>query len=136
MRARFISAVSAAVLFGSCMISGPDDLETTLLGIWGGQHISMDIQTSSVTIEYDCAHSAIDTPIVFDQAGFFTAEGTHVFEYGPIRIEDELDPHPAIFTGRVRGSDMTLEVTLTDTGQNIGPYSLEYGEAGRVYKCQ
>lgn len=136
MRARYTAAAFAAILFGSCMISGPDELETTLLGIWGGQHISMNIQSSAVTIEYDCAHGTINTPIVLDQGGNFLGAGTHVFEHGPIRIDDELDPHPASFMGHVSGSDMTLEVILTDTGLKIGPFLLEYGKVGRVYKCQ
>ncbi|GMQ82588.1 MAG: hypothetical protein BMS9Abin05_2042 [Rhodothermia bacterium] len=135
MRVRYAATVLSAILFGSCLVSGPDEAETILLGIWGGQHVSMDIQNSSVTIEYDCAYGAIDEPIVLDQRGNFGANGTHVFEFGPIRIDDEPDAHPAFYTGQVRGSDLTLMVFLTDTGQKIGPFSLEYGNAGRVYKC-
>jgi hypothetical protein len=43
--------------------------------------------------------------------------------------------HPALYTGTVTGKTMTFTVTLTDTGEKLGPFVLTFGVASRLFKC-
>jgi len=64
--------------------------------------------------------------ILLDASGTFEATGTHVFEHGgPIREDEEPDEHPALYQGSVRGSVMTLSVTITDMKVMTGRFILE-----------
>lgn len=106
-------------------------------GPWGGEHIRVEIHGASGTIEYDCAHGEMQGPIVMDSKGSFNLLGTHVRErHGPIRRGAPPDAHPARYTGRVEGDRMTLTVTLTDTQEAVGTYTLVHGQPGRVWKCR
>lgn len=107
-----------------------------LSGAWGGAHISLQVASGDATLEYDCAHGSIDGPLRTDRDGRFDVTGTHVLEHGgPVRQGEPPDAHPARYTGRTDGREMTLTVTLTDTGQRIGTFSLVRGQAGRILRC-
>ena len=43
--------------------------------------------------------------------------------------------HPATFSGHIIGQTMTLTVTLTDTGQVLGPVTLVYGKEPKMGPC-
>ncbi len=137
MLTRITASVFVSVFLASCLPIGLDETDPSLTGIWGGEHIVLDISSESAAIEYDCAYGTIDEAIVVNNGGTFEAGGTHVFEHGgPIREDEVPDVHPARYSGMIRGSNMTLTVNLTDTaGPELGPYQLERGTAGRVFKC-
>ena len=100
MLTRLITFVCASAFLASCLLVGLAETDTSLSGIWGGKHISLDLRDSSSSVEYDCAHGTIDEPIEPDQNGSFVAVGTHVFEHGGPVIEDEVpDAHPARYSG-------------------------------------
>src|SRR5215213_4307861 len=40
-------------------------------GVWGGEHIRIEVGTKSATIEYDCATGVIEGPLVVDSKGEF-----------------------------------------------------------------
>ena len=40
-------------------------------GVWGGQHINVEVGEKSAAIEYDCANGVIDGPLVVDSNGQF-----------------------------------------------------------------
>ena len=106
------------------------------VGTWGGTSIRLDVTTQGATIEYDCAHGTIDEPLTTDRDGRFTAAGTHVREHGgPIRQDEQSDRHPARYQGRLTGDSLRLTVTLTDSLQDIGTFTLTRGATGRVLKC-
>jgi len=44
-------------------------------------------------------------------------------------------PRPARYDGILRGDHLWLSVTLTDSAQVLGPFDLERGKTGPVYKC-
>jgi len=107
-----------------------------LTGRWGGEHIGILVSDSSATLEYDCAHGTIDEPIIPDDDGKFEVIGVHVFEHGgPIRINEALDEHPALYKGHILGNKMTLIVVLTDTKTEIDTFSLTRGVDPLIYKC-
>ena len=97
----------------------------------------MEMRGSGADIEYDCAHGSIDEKFAPDSAGRFDATGTHTRESGgPLRVDVKPVSVPARYTGRINGDEMTLTVTLTDTGQDIGTFTLTRGSTGRLRKCR
>jgi hypothetical protein len=106
-------------------------------GTWGGQHIRIEVGSGPAAIEYDCANGTIAGPLILDRKGNFRWKGSHVREHGgPTRIEEEPRGEPAIYSGSVKGNTMTLMVTLANTNQVIGTFTLTRGTPGRVFKCR
>ena len=105
-------------------------------GIWGGEHIALEVADSGARIEYDCAHGSITERIVPDRDGKFVVKGFHVREHpGPLRQDEDTTGQPAIYTGVSNGATVTLTVRLTKTDETLGTYTLTRGKAGRVRKC-
>jgi hypothetical protein len=105
-------------------------------GPWGGAHVALEVTADGGRIEYDCAHGALDQPLVLDEHDRFDVIGSHTLEHGgPIRDGEPLLSRPARYIGRIDDGRMTLTVTLTDTGESIGSFTLTQGETGRVLKC-
>ncbi len=106
-------------------------------GTWGGLHIRVEVENGSATIEYDCANGKIDGPLNLDSRGHFSLSGTHIREHGgPIREGEKADAHPARYTGSIDGERMTMTVTLTDSEETVGTFTLDHGKQGRVWKCK
>jgi hypothetical protein len=93
------------------------------------------VNSSGATIEYDCASGTIDEALVAAD-GNFTAIGTHIRGHGgPVREGEIADKHPARYDGRTDGKTMTLEVTLTDSREKLGTFTLQRGASPSVFKC-
>lgn len=106
-------------------------------GVWGGAHIRLEVEEKSATVQYDCAHGSIDEQLTLDAEGRFEARGTFVNEGGgSIRVRINRVRQPARYEGRVSGGRLSLTVTLTETSQTIGTYTLTRGSEGRVRKCR
>lgn len=98
-------------------------------GVWGGANLLMEVTDAGAALTYPCAHGTIDQRIELDGQGRFEVLGTHTRERGgPVRSDETPDRHPARYTGRVDGKIMTLVVTLTDTKETLGTFSLAFGE--------
>lgn len=107
-----------------------------LIGTWGGDHVRITIGAASSILEFDCAHGTIDQSLALNFAGQFTAVGTIVLESpGPVKENDEGSRHPALYTGSTNGKTLTFMITLTDTGQTLGPFSPALDAPGRILKC-
>jgi hypothetical protein len=107
-----------------------------LLGTWGGDHLNLTIGMSGGVLEYDCAHGTIDVPFATDAGGRFNLAGTHTAESpGPVRDDKPPVAQPALYSGSTDGATMTLTVTVPETGQVLGPYTLTRGVAARILKC-
>jgi hypothetical protein len=105
-------------------------------GTWGGGQVSMSVTDAGATLEFSCAHATIDESLALDSEGRFDVTGTYVREHGgPIREGEVPDAHPARFAGSVAGSTMTLTITLSEDGANIGTFVLVLGEPGHPVKC-
>ena len=106
-----------------------------LVGTWGGDHVNLTIGMSGGVLEYDCAHGTIDAAFATDSEGRFDLVGTHVPEHpGPIEDKPPI-VHPARYSGSTDGTTLTLTVTLSDTGEVLGPYRLTRSTAARIVKC-
>lgn len=111
-------------------------MRTIPLGDWGGDHVRLTLTETGGTLEYDCAHGTIDQPFDVDSAGRFQLAGTHTREHGgPIRRDEKPDKHPARYAGAADGETMTLAVTLTDSNEVLGTFTLTRGRMARIVKC-
>jgi hypothetical protein len=107
-----------------------------LIGTWGGNHVRATVGLASSLLVYDCANGSIDQPFTVDTAGRFTLAGTHVMESpGPVQVGVEPVRHPAFYTGSTDGKVLTFTVTLTDSNQTFGPFTLALNDPGRVFRC-
>jgi len=105
-------------------------------GVWGGANVMMEITDAGAAMTYDCAYGTIEQRIELDSSGRFEVQGTHTREHsGPARSGETPDRHPARYTGRVDGKIMTLVVTLTDTKEIVGTFSLTFGERAELHRC-
>ncbi|MCZ6777223.1 MAG: hypothetical protein O7D34_12335 [Ignavibacteria bacterium] len=130
------TAVLLLALWISCGGCSGSNTLTDLTGSWGAEHIGIVVGENGAKLEYDCAHGTIDEPLIADENGEFEAIGVHVREHGgPIRLGEIPDEHPARYKGYIKGNVMTLTVTLTDSGQKVGAFSLTRGIPPRVHKC-
>jgi hypothetical protein len=122
--------------------------ETKILpvGGWGGREVRLNVVEGGATIEYDCAHGTIDQSFEVGEGGEFELPGTHEDEIGgpagAVTAVDESGSarpgparHPARYTGSVSDREMTLTVTLTDTGRVVGTFKLVRGAVPRLHKC-
>jgi hypothetical protein len=106
------------------------------IGVWGGQHIRLEVTAREVSIEYDCAHATINQSITLDRNGRFNVSGMQFREHGgPVRPGLQ-NGYPARFAGQVKGSVMTLTVTDSNTNESIGTFTLKYGQQPRLMKCK
>jgi hypothetical protein len=106
-------------------------------GDWGGQHVRVEVSDEGARLEFDAARGVIPRPITLDGEGRFSAQGTYTAEHGgPQREGEEPEPQPAVYSGVVRGKEMTLNVTLSETKRELGPYTLTRGSRGRVWKIK
>jgi hypothetical protein len=119
-------------------------------GTWGGPGILLSIKGGSAIIEYDCAHGTIGQRFEADEAGHFRCQGTYENEKGgpseaSIAPPEGAGSSPAMqnatlkaarYEGVVSGADMTLTVSLTETGRPVGTYHLRLGQSPRLHKCR
>ena len=125
----------------SCRKTSADNMsgkktQSVPTGMWGGNHVRMDVAKGGAKLEFDCAHGSIDAPLVMSGDGRFDLKGVFVRERGgPVRQGQEDKSLPARYAGSVDRKTMTLSITLTDTGQDIGTYTLTHGTTGRLTKC-
>jgi hypothetical protein len=112
--------------------TGPSSVEP---GVWGGDHVTLTVGDAGNHLEFDCAHG--DIPGVLSaNHGEIKATGTYVREHGgPIRVDEAVDAHPALYSGSLSTGTMQLTIRLTDSGEVIGSFTLVRGGTGRVVKC-
>jgi hypothetical protein len=104
-------------------------------GIWSGDHVRLTVSGTASTVEFDCAHGTLPAPIPVHD-GAFDVTGVLVIEHGgPIRQDENLPRETARYSGTVTALDMTLRVTLADTGEVVGDYTLRLGGPARLFKC-
>jgi hypothetical protein len=135
IRNGILAGLLVAVVWIGCAGASPAK-GRPLTGTWGGEHISLELTAEGGRVEYDCAHGTLDGPLVPDREGRFEAAGTHTAEHGgPVREGEEETGRPARYRGKVAGNSMTLTVTLTDSGDEVGTFTLTRGVTPRLTKC-
>ena len=96
----------------------------------------MHVTSAGARLEYDCAEGVIEEPLRPDAEGRFTATGLHTPGHGgPIRAGEILPAFRARYDGHVEGEQMSLLVTVTDTGVKLGSFELRRGRSGLLVRC-
>jgi len=96
----------------------------------------MHVTSAGARLEYDCAEGLVEEPLRPDAEGRFTAIGSHTPGHGgPIREGEILPALRARYDGRVKGELMSLLVTVTETGVELGPFELRRGSSGLLVRC-
>ena len=115
--------------------AGTTEMQRIPAGVWGGEHIRIDVGAKSATIEYDCAHGVIQGPLTLDSNGRFNLRGTHTPERGgPVRADDPDRSRPATYAGSINGDKMTLTLKLSNTEEEM--FTLQKGKEGELFKCK
>lgn len=106
-------------------------------GVWGGPHIRLDVaEDATAAVEFDCAHGTLAEPITPGGDGAFRVAGRYVQERpGPVREGQEGEGVPAVYAGKVQGRSLTLTITLTGSGEELGPFELTQGKSPRLTRC-
>jgi hypothetical protein len=104
---------------------------------WGGEHVRIEFKEDEAEVEFDCAHGTIADALKTDSEGRFALNGTYIREGpGPIRLNIPRVSQPALYSGTIKGDEMTLSVTLNNASQEIGTFTLTRGSEGRIRKCR
>ena len=123
------------VVMISLMTAGTQKMQRIATGVWGGQHINIEVGEKSAVIEYDCANGVIDGPLVVDSSGNFKLRGKHRMERGgPVRADEQPNEQPATYTGTINGNTMTLTLKINDSEEET--FTLEKGKQGELFKCK
>src|SRR6266545_3490191 len=123
--------VAATAVLGPCDPTGlkpPKDLA----GTWGGENAALIADDTSAHVHIGCTYGNIHNRLMLDANGRFDVAGEQNITAHPVDLGIL---HPARFVGRVRGGDMTLTITLTDTTVTLGPVLLVYGKEPRMGPC-
>jgi hypothetical protein len=99
-------------------------------GTWGGENAVVMVSDTAIHVHIRCTYGNAPRPGLSN--GRFEESGQHNVDAHPV---DAGIYHPARFTGLVRGSRMTLTVTLTDTNATLGPVVVLYGQEPRMGPC-
>ncbi len=112
--------------------------EPALLGAWNGAHVNVELTAQGGTVEFDCAHGAIDQPVAPDQRGRFDVTGRYFEERGgPVRADVPEDKGMAVrYHGTVKADRMRLTVTRSDSGVRVGAFTLVRGAEPTLVKCR
>ncbi|HEY0377663.1 MAG TPA: hypothetical protein VGC87_12130 [Pyrinomonadaceae bacterium] len=106
------------------------------LGNWGGKHVILEVTAAGARLQFDCASGSIGRPVTLDGEGRFDLRGTFARSaFGPRREDDPQQAEPARYSGTVKDRSMTLKVTLTQTDEEIGTFTLTLGKPGRIWRC-
>ena len=126
-----ISALTSILALVACSAATSTPL-TDIVGTWGGENAGMIVSGTEFHVHIGCTLGNAPGRLRPDAEGRFTATGTYNVDAYPV---DRGITHPATFTGQITGRTMTLTVTLTDTGQALGPVTLTYGKEPKMGPC-
>lgn len=106
-------------------------------GVWGGEHLRMEVSEGGARLEFDCGAGEIRQPLVLDGEGRFDLKGTFNAQHGgPVLRDEEEHARPARYGGRARGDTLTLSVTLLEPEEDAGTFTLTRGQDARLMKCR
>ncbi|HYG08581.1 MAG TPA: hypothetical protein VD835_01275 [Pyrinomonadaceae bacterium] len=106
-------------------------------GMWGGEHISLQVGERNASIEFDCAHATIARVIVLDGRGRFSVAGTYFEERGgPVREGAESGGYAVRFAGQVEGERMKLTITRAGNRSSKETFTLVHNQEPFLVKCR
>jgi hypothetical protein len=134
------SSICLVVIAGIALMAGfarPQGSHRITSGVWGGEHIHLEVASNSGTVEFDCAHGTIEGPLTADANGEFSWKGRFVRERGgPITNNDENSGVPAVYSGAINEQTMKLTVRLANEKEPLDTFVLTQGKNGHIRKCR
>src|SRR5678810_901191 len=121
----------ASIIAVACY-SSPSGPVGAISGTWGGDNAGLIATDSSAHVHIGCTLGDTNTQIRPDSYGRFDVTGKYNVDAYPV---DRGILHPARFTGSIDGNELTLTVTLTDTGAQYGPVTLTRGKEPKMGPC-
>ena len=105
-------------------------------GTWGGDNAGAIVDDTVVHVHIGCTLGNFPPPTVLDDEGRFSVEGNYTLRAYPIAVGP---PLPAVFTGVVNGTQLTLSVAVNDTVEKklvpLGPVTVVLGQEPRMQAC-
>lgn len=127
---RFLVSLALAT-FVACH-NAPAAPISEITGTWGGENAGLIVTDDVTHVHIGCTLGDVRGSIRPNADGRFEATGTYNVDAYPI---DRGIIHPARFTGQIVGRSLTLTVSLTDTGRQLGPVTLVYGKEPKMGPC-
>ncbi len=124
--------LALVLLLAACGGSSPLLLNRVPVGIWGGDDAGLIVTETGAHVHIGCTNGDVNGSMPVDAEGRFQVVGTYNVNAYPV---DRGILHPARFNGATDGQTLTLTVTLTDTGEVLGPVALTYGVQPRMQIC-
>ncbi len=106
-------------------------------GVWGGEHIRIEVTDTGADIEFDCARGTISQRLAVDAQGRFKLQGTYKAETpAPAAVDGGSNGSgvAATYTGVLNGSSLRLEVSI-DGQDTPRTFDLLLGDQGHLAKC-
>jgi hypothetical protein len=127
--------VAIAACNGRSVTAGPSTHVLTR-GTWGGENAGAIVDDTIVHVHIGCTLGNFPPPLVVDDQGRFSMEGSYTLRAYPVAVGP---PLPAVFTGVVNGSQLTLSVAVNDTVEKkpvtLGPVTVVLGREPRMQVC-
>ena len=140
MRGTLKSSSGFIIIVAITLMAGlvrPQKINRIASGVWGGEHIRLEVSSGAATVEFDCAHGTIEGPLTVDANGDFSWKGRFAREHGgPIRNNEEDSSAPAIYSGSIDGQTMKLTVRLASEKEPLDTFVLIQGKEARLRKCR
>jgi len=106
-------------------------------GVWGGEHIRIEVTDTGADIEFDCARGIISQRLELDAHGRFKIQGTYRAETpAPAAVDGNSTSSgvTATYSGLLNGSNLRLAVSIE--GQDTPrTFDLVQGDQGHLAKC-
>ena len=105
-------------------------------GNWGAAGVGMVVDKESVKIQFDCAAGEIRQQLRMDKKGNFKVDGFYKRgTFGPIRLDNLPKFEPARYEGKITGKVVKFKITLLDTNEVIGEFTVERDKPARLHRC-
>ena len=138
-RLRWRSGILPLIGSGACvgaMLAGAD-ADRLRTGTWSGEHVALTVTAAGAHVEFDCASGDISQPLMVDPDNRLAVEGVFVQEHGgPVRLGEEPERIPARYSGRLSGQTLAFDVTLIESNETVGTFTVVHGATPRVRKCR
>lgn len=134
-----MAVVAFAAVAGACSADeslgiSPDG--QLALGTWGGDSAGVIVSDSSTHAHIGCTYGDLGTRLAVDADGRFTATGTYLLRAYPVAVGPLL---PAVFSGRVQGTSLTITVVVNDTVEkksvSLGPVTVRLNRPPALRNC-
>ena len=104
-------------------------------GVWGGEHVGLNLTSTGGTLKYDCAAGSMSGPLMINRAGTFIGRATHTpGRGGPVIQGQRLPSYRVRYSGSVRGNTMSLRGRV-ENGVLLGPFTLRRGVEPIITRC-